>query len=166
MWSDAETKWHHCQTRRRKLKSCNAQWARTFFRIRGMWFERQHYIDLLKIPIKTFQCPKIAFQCRPHLHGIQLPHVDVDIGLFDRVDVYKAMDTWEVIHSLNKSNLHVHLLSRGHQFNHQTKRLCPKMRKFGTYLTTGWSAPKRKSVVFDCGVSYQHKSLNCCKVQI
>lgn len=35
----------------------------------------------------------------PHLQGIQLPHIDADIGLLIGCDVHKAMEPWEVIHS-------------------------------------------------------------------
>ena len=35
----------------------------------------------------------------PHLHGIQLPQTNADIGLLIGCDVYKAMEPWEIIHS-------------------------------------------------------------------
>lgn len=35
----------------------------------------------------------------PHLHGIELPQIKVDVGLLIGCDGYKAMEPWEIIHS-------------------------------------------------------------------
>ncbi|XP_024123270.2 uncharacterized protein LOC112143483 [Oryzias melastigma] len=37
----------------------------------------------------------------PHLHGVQLPKIQADVGLLIGCDVYKAMEPWDIIHSVD-----------------------------------------------------------------
>lgn len=64
------------------------------------------YIDLPEIyshrdiPVSKENIPEQDDLKRwPQLHGIQLSHINADIGLLIGSDAYKAMEPWEVIHS-------------------------------------------------------------------
>ena len=63
------------------------------------------YVDLPEIythkdiPLSKENIPvQEDLESWPHLHGLELLHIDEDIGLLIGCDVHKAVEPWEIIH--------------------------------------------------------------------
>lgn len=75
------------------------------------------YIDLpdtythKDIPVSRESIPmQTDLEKWPHLHRVELPEIDADVGLLIGANAHKAMEPWDIIHSIDDAPYAVHTI--------------------------------------------------------